>query len=78
MASIHRISGGVPVAKTNRAATSGRSFSADEIDGGAKVAIVGQVVVDKLFDDTPPVGESFRIGSVPFTVIGVLEAAAKK
>ena len=51
----------------------GRSFSADEIDGGAKVAIVGQVVVDKLFEGIDPLGESFRIGSVPFTVIGVLD-----
>ncbi len=51
----------------------GCSFSADEIDGGAKVAIVGQVVVDKLFEGIDPLGESFRIGSVPFTVIGVLD-----
>jgi putative ABC transport system permease protein len=53
--------------------TDGRIFSADEIDGGAKVAIVGQVVADKLFDGADPVGESFRIGAVPFTVIGVLD-----
>ena len=51
----------------------GRLFNADEIDAGAKVAIVGQVVADKLFEGADPVGENFRIGAVPFTVIGVLD-----
>jgi putative ABC transport system permease protein len=51
----------------------GRSFTGDEIASGAKVAIVGSVIVEELFDGRAGVGETFRIGSVPFTVIGVLD-----
>ncbi|WP_246669324.1 MULTISPECIES: ABC transporter permease [unclassified Bradyrhizobium] len=51
----------------------GRSFTGDEIVSGAKVAIVGSVVVEELFDRRAGVGETFRIGNVPFTVIGVLD-----
>jgi len=53
--------------------TMGRSFSTAEIASGAKVAIVGSVVSTELFSGRPAVGETFRIGSVPFTVIGVLD-----
>jgi putative ABC transport system permease protein len=52
---------------------SGRSFMVDEIESGAKVAIVGSVIIEELFDGRPGVGETFRIGNVPFTVIGVLD-----
>jgi putative ABC transport system permease protein len=51
----------------------GRSFTSGEIETGAKVAIVGAVVDDELFDGRAGVGETFRIGNVPFTVIGVLD-----
>ena len=51
----------------------GRSFTGDEIASGAKVAIVGSVIIEELFDGRAGVGETFRIGSVPFTVIGVLD-----
>jgi putative ABC transport system permease protein len=37
------------------------------------VAIVGSVIVEELFDGRAGVGETLRIGSVPFTVIGVLD-----
>jgi len=53
--------------------TDGRSFTGDEIASGAKVAIVGSVISEELFDGRPGVGETFRIGNVPFTVIGVLD-----
>src|SRR5690242_7610545 len=51
----------------------GRSFTGDEITAGAKVAIVGTVVAEELFGGRAAVRETFRIGSVPFTVIGVLD-----
>ncbi len=53
--------------------TSGRSFTSDEIASGAKVAIVGSVIVEELFNGRAGVGETFRIGNVPFTVIGLLD-----
>ena len=52
---------------------SGRSFMGDETESGAKVAIVGSVIIEELFDGRAGVGETFRIGNVPFTVIGVLD-----
>lgn len=51
----------------------GRSFTGDEIASGAKVAIAGSVIIEELFDRRAGVGETFRIGNVPFTVIGVLD-----
>ena len=51
----------------------GRSFNSAEIVSGAKVAIVGSVIPAELFDGRPAVGEIFRIGNVPFTVIGLLD-----
>jgi putative ABC transport system permease protein len=51
----------------------GRSFTGDEIASGAKVAIVGSVIIEELFDGRAGVGETFRIGNVPFAVIGVLD-----
>ena len=51
----------------------GRSFTGDEIGSAAKVAVVGSVIIEQLFEGRGGIGEAFRIGSVPFTVIGVLE-----
>lgn len=51
----------------------GRSFTDEEVSSGAKVAVVGSVIVEELFDGRAGVGETFRIGNVPFTVIGVLD-----
>jgi putative ABC transport system permease protein len=53
--------------------TAGRSFSAAEIESGAKVAVVGALVAGELFGGRAGVGETFRIGNVPFTVIGMLD-----
>jgi putative ABC transport system permease protein len=52
---------------------SGRTFTAAELEAGAKVAVVGSIVVDGLFPGSIGVGETLRIGNVPFTVIGTLE-----
>jgi putative ABC transport system permease protein len=52
----------------------GRAFTAAEQRAAAKVALVGQTIVDKLLPGQDPVGQIIRIQRVPFTVIGVLEA----
>jgi putative ABC transport system permease protein len=52
---------------------SGRPFTDSELETGAKVAIVGSVVVKELFDGAPSLGETLRIGNVPFTIIAVLD-----
>ena len=51
----------------------GRSFTGSEIETAAKVAIVGSIIVDELFEGRAGFGETFRIGNIPFTVIGVLD-----
>jgi putative ABC transport system permease protein len=45
-----------------------------DVDGGAKVAALGQTVADKLFGaGAVPIGRVIRVKNVPFTVVGVLE-----
>jgi putative ABC transport system permease protein len=51
---------------------SGRAFTAQDVKSATKVALLGQTVVDNLFGDQNPVGQTIRIKNVPFTVIGVL------
>jgi len=52
---------------------SGRAFEASEIQGSAKVAIIGQTVARELFGDMDPVDQTMRIKNVPVTVVGVLD-----
>ncbi|MDZ7722192.1 MAG: ABC transporter permease [candidate division KSB1 bacterium] len=49
-------------------------FSEKENRASRRVAVLGQTIVDNLFDGANPVGETIRIGRVPFLVIGVMEA----
>ena len=53
---------------------SGTAFNAQDLDRGAKVALLGATVADKLFGAEDPVGQVVRIQTVPFSVVGVLEA----
>jgi putative ABC transport system permease protein len=50
----------------------GRVFSEQETASAAKVALLGETVVNYLFEDADPVGQTVRIANVPFTVVGVL------
>lgn len=53
--------------------TSGGAFTQQDMDSAAAVALVGQTIVDNLFDaGEEPVGSIIRIKNVPFRVIGVL------
>jgi len=54
------------------ALSAGRPFTSQDVDSAAKVALLGQTVVDNLFDGADPVGQFIRIKGVPFTVEGVL------
>jgi putative ABC transport system permease protein len=52
---------------------SGASIQQTDIESGAKVVVLGQTVVDKLFGaSADPVGQMVRIKNIPFQVIGVL------
>jgi putative ABC transport system permease protein len=52
----------------------GRFFESAEINGAAKVAIVGQTVATQLFGEASPLDQTVRIRTVPLTVVGVLAA----
>jgi putative ABC transport system permease protein len=52
----------------------GRGFDSVENDIGQRVAIVGAVVVEKLFHGQNPIGYRLRIGGAPFEVVGVMKA----
>ncbi len=52
---------------------SGRMYSTQEIQGAAKVCLVGQTVIENLFgEDVDPIGQTIRFEKIPFKVIGTL------
>lgn len=51
----------------------GGFFTDRDVHAAAKVCIIGQTLVAKLFQTTDPMGETVRVKSIPFRVIGVLE-----
>ena len=53
---------------------SGSSISQSDIEGGTKVVVLGQTVVEKLYGPSAdPVGQTVRIKNFPFQVVGVAE-----
>jgi len=50
----------------------GRAFTQSDLEGAAKVCLLGQTVVENLFGDIDPVGQVARIKQFPFTLVGVL------
>jgi len=53
---------------------SGTFFSAQDYQGGAKVAVIGAEVAETLFGSANPVGQQMRMGTIIVRVIGVLES----
>ena len=51
----------------------GRLFEAAEMQGSAKVAIIGQTVAQQLFGDDDPLDQVIRVKKVPVMVIGILD-----
>ncbi len=51
----------------------GEAFTEHEVLNSSKVCIVGQTVVNELFEGQSPVGKHVRIRNVDFKVIGVLQ-----
>nr|WP_319510046.1 ABC transporter permease [uncultured Draconibacterium sp.] len=52
----------------------GRIFTEKEIKSLAKVCIVGQTVVENVFNESvDPIGQTIRFGGIPLKVIGVLK-----
>jgi putative ABC transport system permease protein len=57
----------------NRTVVSGEFFDDQDMESAARVALIGQDLVEELFGDADPLGEQVRIGNVPFRIKGVLE-----
>jgi len=70
-----QIEGHSPAAEEliNRSVTSGEFFSMLDMKSFARVAIIGEKVVQELFFDEDPINKEIRIGTIPFRVVGVLE-----
>jgi putative ABC transport system permease protein len=54
--------------------TEGREFTAQEVQGGAAVAVLGKTAAANLFPDGRAIGQRIRVNSVPLEVIGLLES----
>jgi putative ABC transport system permease protein len=70
-----RVTGTVPdfFPLRNWKMSSGSSFSTADLQGATKVVVLGQTVVDNLFQPGEDViGQSVRISNVPFTIVGVM------
>lgn len=53
----------------------GAIFTEQDVKSAAKVAVIGQTVVENLFTNgEDPIGKVFRFNKIPMTVIGVLES----
>lgn len=50
----------------------GGFFTEREITSAAKVCVIGQTLVAKLFQTANPIGQTIRIRNIPFKVVGVL------
>jgi len=50
----------------------GEIFTDVDVQQRRKVCLLGRIVADEVFGDDDPVGQPVRLGSLPFTVVGVL------
>ena len=57
-----------------RKVTEGEMFTEEDVKRAAKVVVIGKTIADNLFPDgTDPVGKVVRFGSIPMTIIGILD-----
>jgi putative ABC transport system permease protein len=51
----------------------GRAFTAQEVQAGLPVLVLGRELADKLFEGRNPIGREVKIFEIPYRVIGVVE-----
>ncbi|MEQ1539331.1 MAG: ABC transporter permease [Sphingorhabdus sp.] len=59
---------------SNVTASEGRFLTDSDVGSAMRVAVIGETVANKLFQDGSAVGQTIRIDRVPFTVVGILES----
>ena len=52
----------------------GGNFTQDDVTRSTNVVVLGATVQQNLFGNVDPVGKTVRIGTLPFQVVGVLQA----
>jgi putative ABC transport system permease protein len=52
--------------------TAGRAFSAQEVQTGLPVLVVGSELAEKLLPGVDPVGKTVQIGGLPYRIVGVV------
>ncbi len=52
--------------------SSGVMFTEQDVRSLAKTAVIGKTVVDQLFPNEDPLGQTIRVRNIPFTIVGVL------
>src|SRR5919108_1725107 len=50
----------------------GSSFTQNDVDTAANVAVIGETVRKNLFGATDPIGQTIRVNNLPFKVVGIL------
>jgi putative ABC transport system permease protein len=58
----------------SREVVRGRFFTPGEVRGGHKVCVIGETVVEELFGNLNPLGQTIRFKKLPLTVIGILKS----
>jgi putative ABC transport system permease protein len=53
---------------------SGEGFTDQDVRAATKVCMIGQTIVQQLFDNADPIGQTIRIRNTPFKVLGTLKA----
>ncbi|MEO8294680.1 MAG: ABC transporter permease [Gemmatimonadota bacterium] len=57
----------------NYVVRTGRAFTRQEVRAAVPVVVLGDILAEKLFEGTEPLGKSVVIGGLPYRVIGVVE-----
>ena len=50
----------------------GEFFTAENVESAARVLVIGQTVVDEIFEGIDPIGQTVRLRNLPFRIVGVL------
>ncbi len=56
----------------------GNFFTLEDVDGRARVAVLGSTLADELFGQEDPIGKQIKVGKRPYHVIGVIKPAGTR